>query len=177
MKFLSLYGRDGAVMQFVAAIELGNKAGGIRSFNLVNRDGERHPVYVGNSEQLGKHAGRLPRQNLFGPLSQMWIYDSALQQLDRANRIGWVVHRASASKEDDMLSNKAWQMIQRLSPVALRDHWRGHLVEWCLQKQAIESLGDGRYPVIGDVRAMRVSISDYFVKFVSDGVREGLLEL
>jgi hypothetical protein len=32
------------------------------------------------------------------------------------------------------------------------------------------------YPALGQVMAMRVSLSDYFVQFVSDGVRSGLLE-
>ncbi|MCR6481039.1 hypothetical protein NU688_33115 [Variovorax sp. ZS18.2.2] len=181
-KFLSLYGRDGAVMQFMAAMELGQKDGGIQCFHLVDGAGERHPVYAGTTARLSKHAGRLPRQNLFGPLSQMWIYDKNLQQIDRVNRIGWVVYRLADGRgvqgpSGSDLGARSWPLIQRLSPIALLDHWREPLVDWCLEKRAVEPLGDERYPAIGDVQAIRVSIGDHFVKHVSACVRDGLLRL
>ena len=175
-KFLSLYGRDGAVMQFMAAMDLGAKERGVLRFHLVDGVGERHPADVGANGRLVKHAGRLPRQNLFGPLSQVWIYDTALTQLDRANRIGWVVHRRTMTDAAEELDRKAWRLVQRLSPVALLDHWQAPLMAWCREKQAVEALGSALYPVIGPVEAMRISISDHFVKFVSDGVRLGQLK-
>ena len=175
-KFLSLYGRDGAVLQFMAAVDLGSKDGGIKSFHLVDgRGGDRHRADVGTADRLIKHAGRLPRENLFGPLSQIWIYDKHLNQIDRANRIGWIVHQQAEDGAIDALGLKTWQLVRRLSPVALLDHWREPLMAWCVEKLAVETLGNELYPAIGQVRAMRVSISDHFVKFVSDGVRQGLL--
>ena len=175
-KFLSLYGRDGAVLQFMAAMDLGSKDGGVKSFHLVDGcGGDRHRADVGAADRLIKHAGRLPRQNLFGPLSQVWIYDKHLNQIDRANRIGWIVHQQAGGHVADALGFKTWQLVRRLSPVALLDHWREPLMAWCVDKLAVEALGSELYPAIGQVRAMRVSISDHFVKFVSDGVRQGLL--
>lgn len=176
-KFLSLYGRDGAVMQFIAAIELGQKEGGIQCFHLIEGTGHRHPVYAGSSGRLAKHAARLPRQNLFGPLSQMWIYDKNLRELDRVNRIGWMIHHSPAEHARADIGTKAWPLIQRLSPIALLDHWCQPLVDWCLEKRAIDALGDERYPPIGDVQAIRVSITDHFVKYVSYCVRHQLLRL
>ena len=177
-KFLSLYGRDGAVLQFMAAMDLGAREGGVLRFHLVDRAAdERHRADVGAVDRLVKHAGRLPRQNLFGPLSQVWIYDKNLTQLDRANRIGWVVHRSADGRVgDDAIQWKAWHLVRRLSPVALLDHWREPLMAWCAEKHAVEALGSALYPVLGSVQAMRVSLSDHFVKFVSDGVRRGQLQ-
>ena len=175
-KFLSLYGRDGAILQLMAAMDLGAKDGGVQHFHLVDgAGGDRHRADVGNAERLVKHTGRLPRQNLFGPLTQVWLYDKSLTQVDRANRIGWVVHRRDGDATDT-LGLKAWQLVRRLSPVALLDHWREPLMAWCLDKLAVQQLGDALYPVLGPVQAMRVSISDHFVKFVSDGVRLGQLK-
>ena len=180
-KFLSMYGRDGSVLQFEAAMQLGPKDGGIMRFNLVNDAGNRHPVEVGAVARLGKFTGRLPRQNLFGPLTQAWLYDKALQELDRPNRIGWVVHRAKGSDSADdvraALLGRAWDMTKRLCPVALLDGWREDLQAWCSEALAYERLADGRYPPIGPVEALRVSISDHFLRHVSAGVKEGRLAL
>lgn len=78
-KFLSLYGRDGAILQFMAAMDLGAKDGGVQHFHLIGGvGGERHRADVGAADRLIKHAGRLPRQNLFGPLSQVWIGSVAI---------------------------------------------------------------------------------------------------
>jgi hypothetical protein len=183
LKFLSVFGRDGSLMQFIASMELGVKEGGITRFTLVNGQGERHQVDVGHTDRLGKHSGRLPKQNLFGPLSQMWIYDKALQTVDQANRIGWVVHREAdeaasrcASPLSTSLGERTWSLMKRLSPIPLMDAWREALVAWCHDKQAVMELGDARYPAIGPVRAQRVSISDHFVRHVSDSVRSGLLK-
>jgi hypothetical protein len=178
LKFLSVFGRDGSLMQFIASMELGVKEGGITRFTLVNGQGERHQVDVGHTDRLGKHSGRLPKANLFGPLSQMWIYDKALQTVDQANRIGWVVHREvdDAAGHSLSLAERTWSLMKRLSPVALMDSWREALVAWCHEKQAVMELGDARNPAIGSVRAQRVSISDHFVRHVSDCVRSGLLK-
>jgi hypothetical protein len=181
LMFLSYYGRDSSVMQFLAALELGRTERGLNRFHLVDEQGQRHPVDVDGTDRLGKHASRLPRQNLFGPLSHNWIYDKSLQTPDRANRIAWVMHRPEAdarpaTSELSVLDDKAWQVMVDLSPVALLDHWRQPCLDWCREKRAVELLDDPVYPALGQVIAMRVSLSDHFVKFVSDGVRIGLLE-
>lgn len=181
LMFLSYYGRDSSVMQFLAALELGRTERGLNRFHLVDGQGQRHPVDVDGTDRLGKHASRLPRQSLFGPLSHNWIYDKSLQTPDRANRIAWVMHRPDAgaqqaTSELSVLDDKAWQVMADLSPVALLDHWRQPCLDWCREQRAVELLDDPVYPALGQVMAMRVSLSDYFVKFVSDGVRSGLLE-
>ncbi|PKO29483.1 MAG: hypothetical protein CVU36_12610 [Betaproteobacteria bacterium HGW-Betaproteobacteria-9] len=181
LMFLSYFGRDGSVMQFMASLELGKTERGLNRFHLVDANGQRHPVDVEGTERLGKHAARLPKQNLFGPLSHNWIYDKTLQSPDRANRIAWVMHRPAdgqmrAPTEVDALYRKAWQAMVDLSPVALLNHWRQPCMDWCREKRAVELLDDPVYPALGQVMALRVSLSDHFVQFVSDGVRDGLLE-
>jgi hypothetical protein len=75
----------------------------------------------------------------------------------------------------DELNEKVWRTMLDLSPVALLDHWRAPLMAWCREKGAIALLGDAVYPVIGNVTAIRVSLSDHFIAFVSNGVRTGSL--
>ncbi len=181
--FLSMYSRDGSLMQFMAAMQLGTKEGGVQRFHLVGADGERHQAEVGGADRLAKHSARLPKQNLFGPLSQMWIYDKSLQTPDRVNRIGWALHRqlseagADMQTAGDQLRKRAWQLIKSLSPVALQDHWREEILSWCTEKAATQTMGSDLYPVLGQVHAMRVSLTDHFLTFISDGVRAGRLRL
>jgi hypothetical protein len=161
-------------------------------------------VEVSGTDRLSKHSARLPKHNLFGPMSQMWLFDKSLQTPDRANRIAWVLQYTSkpasghagdsaglASRPglrgdaDGSLADKVWRTVLDLSPVALLEAWREPLMTWCLEKGAIAQLGHqagqsgdpnaSLYPVIGPVTAVRVSLSDHFVAHVSAGVRDGLL--
>ena len=104
LMFLSVYGRDGVLMQMLAAFELGASQRGVNQIHLVGRDGERHRVDVGDVKRLDKHAGKLPRQNLFGPLNQMWLFDRGMRSPDRANRIGWALHSSSAARRSAALN-------------------------------------------------------------------------
>lgn len=165
--FLSFYGRDASAMQFIAAAELGHKAeAGISRFTLVNAAGQRQLVDLGSTERLGKFSGRLPRQNLFGPLSHLWLYDKRLRALDKANRIGWVL----AAGGD--IEARVWGLVKELAPIALLDTWQRPLLDWCRDKGAVHELGLGLYPNIGNLRALRVSITDHFIRHVSAVVRE-----
>lgn len=170
--FLSFYGRDASAMQFISALELGRSDGGITSFNLVDAAGQRQLVHAGPVERLGKHSGRLPRQNAFGPLSHLWIYDKRLQETDKVNRIAWIVDQ---EMDVGSIELRAWDMVKSLCPVALLDAWKPTVMAWCHAQGAISELGMGRYPRIGTVRAVRVSITDHFLRFVSQSVRERVL--
>lgn len=176
-KFLSLYGRDGSIMQFISALELGPKEGGVQHIVLVGFDGSRHRAEAPSTDRLGKFSTRLPKQNLFGPVNQMWIYDTSLQIIDKANRIGWVVHHESAADNVDFnaLENQAWELIKSLSPVALLDHWRKPLMQWCQDRKAVQEMGSELYPRIGPIRGVRVSLSDHFLTFISESVRNRVL--
>ena len=174
LMLLSAYGRDGSMMQLLAAIELGRSAAqGVDSLHLLDGDGGRHLVYLGDAKRLRKHAGRLPKGNLFGQLNQMWLFDKRLQELDRANRIGFVMMRRDAAGSGSQdYREQAWVLVKTLSPVALLDSWREEVLDWCEQRAALQRVGSSEYPGLGPVSAWRVSLSDHFTQFISDRVRE-----
>lgn len=185
MMFLSVYGRDGSLMQFMSALELGPKhERGAERFHLVAPVAEhsceqsaRHCVDVVGTDRLAKLAAKLPRQTLFGQLSQMWLFDKALQQPDRANRIAWVLARSKAAAHAADTENRVWRTVVDLSPVALLEHWRQPVLSWLRAKGALSELDDSVYPALGNVRALRISLSDHFVGYVSDEVRQGALRI
>ena len=196
MMFLSVYGRDGSLMQFMSALELGAKhERGAERFHLVDAgipaasmkagQPQRHSVDVMGTERLTKVAAKLPRQTLFGQLSQMWLFDKALQAPDRANRIAWVLarpeHGGRATPNPRLASgatdtqDRIWRTVVDLSPVALLEHWREPVLNWLRTKGALSQLDDPVYPALGDVSAWRISLSDHFVAFISQEVRAGVL--
>ena len=179
--FLSVYGRDGVLMQMLSAIELGRSSErGVDRINLLDPDGQRHRADVGDAKRLAKHSGKLPKQNLFGSLNQMWLYDRCLQTPDRANRIGWVLHSLADAGSDDgdtVFQERIWRLINLLSPVALQDHWRELVVAWLVSKSALEPMDSALYPALGRVRATRVSLSDQFTDFISQSVGAGAMRL
>jgi hypothetical protein len=61
--------------------------------------------------------------------------------------------------------------------VALQEHWREPVFQWCREKQAIQALDSALYPALGNMTAMRVSLSDHFTTFISSSVRMGVLRL
>ena len=192
--FLSLYGRDGALMQFMSALYLGSKAAqGCTRFHLVEHGPvepgtdsyggyirkRRHLVEVGGADRLEKHSGRLPKGNIFGPVSQMWLFDKALQKPDRENRIGWALQRQDDGDDDapSKMQERVWTLIKTLSPVALLEHWRKPVITWFLDKGAVQVMDSTMYPALGPITGARVSVTDHFVQFISDSVRQGTLRL
>ena len=126
LMFLSLYGRDTAIQQLLAAFTLKVTEGGLSAFHLQDPEGQAHVVYVGNAERLEKFTGKLPRDNLFGNLAHVWLYDPVLIRPDRSNRVAWVlvdsVHPGSNPLE--VIWDRAWALYKLLSPVPLLDTWQ-----------------------------------------------------
>ena len=174
LMFLSVYGRDGVLMQMLSALELGAPTG-VTAMHLVNPEGARHTVLIGDTKRLGKFAAKLP-DSLFGQLKQTWVYDKALQEPDRANRIGFVLSHSAAGAPVDS-SDAAWKLIRELSPVALHDKWKEPILDWCRSRSALEEVSKVTTEPLGSVRAWRVSLTDHFLAFISRGVRERTLRL
>lgn len=184
--FLSVYGRDGALMQFLSALSLPVHQQGLSHFHLVDAEGRQHFCDVAGADRLTKHSGRLPKHNLFGPLAQMWIYDKALQAPDRVNRIGWVLKHVQGQGSDaaqaqarclQTLMDAGWQLMQRLSPVALLDTWRPPLMQWAAEAGVLRKLDDPQFLPLGPVRGLRIGLGQGFVPKVSELVRQGTLQL
>ena len=90
--FLSLWGRDTAIQEFLAGISLANEEGGINSFFLTTgkrESGEplRKLVQIGESKRLNHHSGRIPASNAFGgEMAHLRVFDRLVTDPDLANR-------------------------------------------------------------------------------------------
>ena len=172
---LSLYGRDTSVLQFMSAFSVRRDQGGLlqagqASFNLTE-DGARHTVFVPEPERLQKFTGRFPDRNLFGSLTHTWLYDPVLIQPDRPGATAWLV-----SDEHEVPRSQLWALIQDLSPLPLLDHWRDPLLDG-LGDRLCMPLSRFRFPPLGKVGGVRVTLEDRFQDIVSMAVKQGLLTL
>lgn len=176
--FLSIYGRDTAILQFMSAMELPANQRGVDLFHLVDAQGKQSTVQVGGTDRLTKVSMKLPRATVFGAMTHTWIYHAALQQPDMVSRLAWVVvvgddHETTA----DQLADKTWEMVKQLSPVPLVSEWRACVMEEVQRLGLVSPVDHRLFPPLGPVRAMRVSLGQEFDRRLSELVAAGRLTL
>lgn len=172
LMLLSAYGRDGSLQQLLAALHLGVHEGGLRGFTLL---GERHPITVsiGDPKRLTKYSGRLPKENLFGNLVHVWIYDPAILKPSRAARTGWILRQA-----DDMASDHrehVWTLYRQLATVPLLPHWRDVVLD--ATRDSVTDLRDTPFAPCGRLSALKLTLAEDLAQLVSSLVKAGRLTL
>jgi hypothetical protein len=197
LMFASLYGRDTAIQQLLAAFSLPLSSGGVDRITLVQVEAPPRPgsgvagivdlfpemppaedhrgiAFIGDSSRLTKLAGKLPRRSLFGPVSHVFIYDPQVVDPDTANGRAWVL---TFDTEEAVHRDAVWAMIQRISPVPLIETWRDSV---------LASLGDTivadlnhqakvTWPTMGPVRASQINLGESFPKAISELVKNRVL--
>lgn len=118
--FLSIWGRDTAIQEFIARLTLGQQAEGLDQFHLLNEHHQSIPVFVGNVERLGKRTTRTFLHTLFGGMVHLWLYDKRCVAPDRTNATAFAVLRKECPSRDEQL----WMLVQQTCPLPLLDHWR-----------------------------------------------------
>ena len=71
--FLSAWGRDTALQEFLARLTLGSSENGLSQFHIIV-DGRSLPVFP-NIDMLEKRTTRQLRGTLFGSLVHLWLFD------------------------------------------------------------------------------------------------------
>ena len=182
LRFLSVYGRDGAVLKFFAAFTLPKDQGGLSEFTLQDPDGACSQVKVAEPSRLDKLTGKLPRGNLFGNLVQAWLFDGSVSQPDRANASAWGLYpqRAPDGRElaADDIEDRLWQQVRDLSPVPLANEWRAavmgtervQFVRWLRPDTCT-------YPPLGPIQVCRIELGKRFIEAVSGLVKDGVLQV
>lgn len=177
LMFLSIYGRDTGLQQLLSMWTLKPGNGGLDQINLVETGVERprsHPVWIGNTDRLEKLSGRFPRDNMFGNLSHMWIFDPKVRKPDRSNRHAWVLDLPSNDGNPGIKPESVWDMVKHLSSVPLMEHWLNPIRErqW---GEVVQDLRQSTYPPLGNVSAARVSLPEDWPERISSMVKSGVL--
>jgi hypothetical protein len=174
--FISAYGRDTSLQQFMARLHQPVNQGGVDSVT-VRKDGEKADalkVLVGDARRLEKITGRMPKAGLLGNLVHAWIFDPIALQVDHATRSAWLLDNEGTDKEaaDRRVHTDTWQLVKELSPVPMLEAWRDLvLLHLRVNGGLLES------PSVGPIKALRIELPEAFPDWISYNVREGVLEV
>ena len=145
--FLSVWGRDTAIQEFLAGISLANDEGGINSFYLntdTNVSGTIHRklVLVGEPKRLDHYTGRMPASNVFGgDMTHLWVFDKLVTHPDLANRrtIALSDTRGSSDNTDGNVSKgRIWQLTKAICHLPLLDHWAETVIKTFYDREWIK---------------------------------------
>jgi hypothetical protein len=190
--FLSCYGRDTAIKEMMARIQLSTSTDAITQLTLVSGSGSTREMstgYLMQPKELTYHSGRLPR-GLFGQLVHAWIYNPVILLPDRGAQQAWVIEPTVVTEALDLalsqgqLKAKVWQAVQSLSSVPLLTHWQDtilrHIWDDMVFEMGVSHSADfsPRLSVpVGRVAACRIRLSDQFAQRICDLVRAKQLSL
>lgn len=177
--FISLWGRDTAIQEFLARITLSQDEGGLQSFCLTADPGgeqRRKCVLVGETKRLDHYSGRMPGQNVFGDMAHLWIFDRLVAEPDLSNRRTIALFRASDVHPNEVTHNarhRIWQVAKSLCHLPLLDHWAATVIDTFYQRDWIKDLRG-----IGvDGAMIDLSLGDEIEDEISHLIRKGVLTL
>ena len=182
--FLSIFGRDGQLQQFLAALTLRPEEGGFRQFTLasvLDPHQNTSTVHVSNAGELSKHTGKFP-QNLFGNLAHVWLYSDSLVKPDHANGRAWLLvsdHLVDGQPSQVAL-DRLWERLKELSSVPLADEWCAALIASAQACGFVEWVGlNGAclHPPLGRAGVCKIDLGVKWVEHVSSLVRSGELPI
>lgn len=159
--FLSLWGRDTAVQEFLARLTLGQKEQGLDQFHLVTEQDLELPVFVVNADVLEKRTTRAFRRTLFGSMIHLWIFDRRCIRPDKANASALAILPKAVSDPVPRL----WTLVQETCPLPLLDHWRDTVLDLLRSQHMLSTLPfllgalDG-YRLTMDVPALTTALGE-----------------
>lgn len=163
--FLSAWGRDTALQEFLARLTLGSSENGLSQFHIVV-DGRSLPVFP-NIDMLEKRTTRQLRGTLFGSLVHLWLFDRRCAQPDRANHFAYALLESGQSPHQ-----RLWPLIIDTCPLPLLPHWQAPVMDVLNQNDMLQSLPG----TLGACTVWRLSLQlDVLEPALGDLIRQGQL--
>ena len=191
LMFLSAFGRDTAIKELMARMELGtgdnHSLSELTLKGTCDHAGESHAVMVGDPKRLDKHTGRLPKRKLFGNMTHVWIYDPAIREPDKGSRTAWLIDRVVSDATETFnldIRERIWATIGQLASIPLLPHWRDTVLQAVWRDMVFEmgkTTSDEYNPrfskPLGGMQAFRIALTEEFPNVVSSLIKSGQLHL
>ncbi|MDF3866225.1 MULTISPECIES: hypothetical protein [Pseudomonas] len=163
--FLSAWGRDTVLQEFLARLTLGREENGIDQFHVIV-DGRRLPVFP-DQDLLEKRTTRQFRGTLFGSLLHLWLFDRRASAPDQANHFAFAL-----LERDEDPHHRLWPLVMETCPLPLLPHWREPVMGVLIQHQMLTALPGA----IGNVCAWRLALQlDVLEPSLGELIRRGEL--
>lgn len=145
--FLSAWGRDTALQEFLARLTLGREENGLDQFHIIV-DGRSLPVFP-NQDLLEKRTTRQFRGTLFGSMLHLWLFDRRASAPDRANHFAFAL-----LERNDTPHHRLWPLVMETCPLPLLPHWHGEVMEVLTEHQMLTALPGA----IGNICGWRLAL-------------------
>ena len=163
--FLSAWGRDTAMQEFLARLSLGPAENGLEQFHIIMNE-QRIPVFP-DAEVLEKRTTRQLRGTLFGSLLHLWLFDQRCAQPDRANLYAYALIDPTQQP-----FHRLWPLVVDTCPLPFLPHWRDPVMSVLTEKNMLQRLPGA----VGQVAAWRLSLQlDVLEEALGELIREGTL--
>lgn len=163
--FLSAWGRDTALQEFLARLTLGSAENGLDQFHIT-MDGRSLPVFP-SVDLLEKRTTRQFRGTLFGSLLHLWLFDRRCARPDQANHFAYALLEEAADPLQQL-----WPLVTETCPLPLLQHWREPVMEVLTQHGMLQPLPGA----LGAISAWRLSMQlDVLEPALGDLIRQGRL--
>ncbi len=143
-RFLSLWGRDTAMHEFLARLTIPEREGGLRAFDIgQGREPGASRVMALEEDRLSKITARRAG-TLFGDLVQVWIYDRVAVAPDRANARALLLYREAP----DQVRTQLWDLLKQTLWLPVLDSWDDFVISQSTQRQwlrPVEGYGVGAW--------------------------------
>lgn len=124
VRFLSLWGRDTAIQEFLARLSLPERDGGLRTFRIGGSgDADACRASIADPDGLMRLTARRSG-SVFGELVHLWLYDRLAVDADRSNGRALLLQHEGAQNITDAL----WQMLKQILWVPVLNHWQDVLL-------------------------------------------------
>lgn len=168
--FMSIYGRDTSIKQFMARMELQNEANGITTLNFdLNARNVSHSMAfsTNNIKNLTKVSTKVKNTIYGNDLSHVFIFDKATTTINRSEHRAIILH-----KEQHGLNQKQlWTSIKNLSLVPLLDEWRESILSICVDNDFLYTVkGYNMYMTI-------IKLEESFEQAVSNLLKNDQLKI
>lgn len=167
--FLSLWGRDTAVQQFLARLELSpGEDDRLDQFHLVSPENAAIPVTVPDTDGLKKITTRAYQRTLFGSLIHSWLFDFRCVRPDKANSSALaILPRAHPNR-----TQRIWSLVQEACPLPLLPHWGAIVLDFLMSHDMLFSLPFA----LGQVEGIRIKLDVEVLKIeLGNRLRSGIL--
>jgi hypothetical protein len=135
--FMSLWGRDTALQEFIARLSLATTENGIRNFNVYGDDGVKHFVQIPGTDYLSKTTDKTSKDTVLGQLNHLWIYDRLAECPDFTNQRALMLSECEKTPDP-------WPLVKTICQIPLLDPWRETVLACFTGRKWIQPLERGR---------------------------------